>query len=155
MSRLFDLLESLGEKQKSLEKQLTELRSFARHVEQFLEQRASGGATAPSETFRIPRSDSERTTVPQGHVPGTSSSSTRPPSYLQVPRPPPVPVPPVPQESASPVEPSRVSTTHISTVRSEVRTGAIRIDITNPEQSFLSVETPQSYEIKKQRECGI
>ena len=33
-----------------------------------------------------------------------------------------------------PPEPSRVSATHFSTVRSEVRSGAIRIDISNPEQ---------------------
>ena len=35
---------------KFLEKQLTGLRSFARHVEQFLEQRVSGGATTPERT---------------------------------------------------------------------------------------------------------
>ena len=61
-------------------------------------------------------------------------SGTRPPSYLQVPRPPTVPAPPVIQGNASPSEPSGGSTTHFSTVRSEVRSGAIRIDITNPEQ---------------------
>ena len=94
MSRLYDSFEKFGEKQKSLEKLLAGLRSFARHVEQFLEQRVSGGATAPSEALRIPRLESERTNAPQGHVPGTSSSSTRPPSYLQVPRPPTVPAPP-------------------------------------------------------------
>ena len=53
-SELFDLLERFGEQQKSLEKQLAGLRGFARHVEQFLDQRVSGGATAPSETRRIP-----------------------------------------------------------------------------------------------------
>ena len=110
------------------------LRSFARHVEQFLEQRALGGATAPSETFRASRSDIEGTAEPQGHVPGTSSSSTRPPSYLQVPRAPTIPAPPVPQGNTPPSEPGGRSTTHFSTVRSEVRSGAIRIDITNPEQ---------------------
>ena len=134
MSRLFALFEGFSEKQKSLEKQLTGLRSFARHVEQFLVRYAGEGAPAPSETSHIARSDGERSTVSQGHVPGTASSSSRPPSYLQVPRPPTVSAPPVPQESASPSEPSRVSTTHFSTVRSEVRSGAIRIYITNPEQ---------------------
>ena len=37
-------------------------------------------------------------------------------------------------ESVSATEPSGVSTTHFSTARSEVRSGAIRIDITNPKQ---------------------
>ena len=46
VSRLFDLVEKLHEKQKSQERQLTGLRSFAQHVEQFLDQ-VSGGATAP------------------------------------------------------------------------------------------------------------
>ena len=100
-SRLFDLLEGFSEKQKSLEKQLTGLRSFARHVDQFLAQSASEGAPAPSETSNITRSDGERSTASQGHVPGTSSSSNTPPSYLQVPRPPTIPAPPVPQENAS------------------------------------------------------
>ena len=134
MSRMFKLLEKFGERQKSQEKQLSGLRSFARHVEQFLNQRESGGATAPSETPRLPRMESERTTTSQGHVPGTSSSSTRPPHYLQVPRPPDIPAPPIPQQNTLPPEPSRGSTTHFSTVRSEVRSGAIRIDITDPEQ---------------------
>ena len=117
MSRLFDLLEGFSEKH--LEKQLTGLRSFAQHVEKFVAQSAGEGAPAPSETSNVTRSDGERPTASQGHVPGTSSSSTRPPSYLQVPRPPTIPAPPVPQENASPSEPSRASTTHFSTVRSE------------------------------------
>ena len=70
MSRLFDLLEGFGEKQKSLEKQLTGLRSFAHHVEKFLAQSAGEGAPAPSETSNVTRSEGERPTVSQGHVPG-------------------------------------------------------------------------------------
>ena len=158
MSRIYDLFEKFGERQKSLEKQLAGLRSFARHVEQFLEQYATRGATAPSETSRIPRLENEGTNASQGCVPGTSSSSTRPPSYLQVPRPPTVPAPPVPQGNASPSEPNRVSATHFSTVRSEVRSGAIRIDITNPvSEQWSAGDTAvlRNQEAKKVRDIGI
>ena len=134
MSRLFDLFEKFSEKQRAQEKHLAGLRSFARNVEQFLDQQAKAGATAPSDTHRVPRLDNERTNAPQTHVPRASSSSVRPPSYLQAPTPPTVPAPPVPRESTPPPESSRVSTTRFSTVRSEVRSGAIRIDITDPEQ---------------------
>ena len=102
VSRLSDLFEKFGERQKSLERQLSGLRSFARHVEQFLEQPATGRATAPSETLRIPRLENERTNASQGHVSGTSGSSTKPPSSLQVPRPPTIPAPPVPPRNTSP-----------------------------------------------------
>ena len=134
-SRLFELVEKLHENQKSQERQLTGLRSFAQHVEQFLD-RISIGATAPSDSHRAPRLEGHGTNAPQRQFIGASSSSTRPSSYLEAPRPPTVPAPPVPREneSTSPSEPSRVSTTHFSTVRSDVRSGAIRIDITNPEQ---------------------
>ena len=128
MTRIFDMCEKLHENQKSQERQLTGLRSVAQHVEQLLDQ-LGGGATAPNDSRRIPRLEGDRTSVPQGYVPGASaSSSTRPPSYLQTPRPPTVPAPPVPcentpasGESISPSEPNRVSTSHFSTVRSEVR----------------------------------
>ena len=101
--------------------------------------------------------------MPLGYVPGASASSfTRPPSYLQTPRPPTVPAPPVPQDStpasgenASPSEPSRVGTTHFSTVRSEVRSGAIRIDITNPEQwSAGDIAVLRNQEAKRVRDIG-
>ena len=46
MTRIFDMCEKLHENQKSQERQLTGLRSFAQHVEQFLDQ-LGGGATAP------------------------------------------------------------------------------------------------------------
>ena len=101
--------------------------------------------------------------MPLGLVPGASaSSSTRPPSYLQTPRPPTVPAPLVPKDSApapgenvSSSEPSRDSTTHFSTVRSEVRSGAIRIDITNPEQwSAGDIAALRNQEAKKVRDIG-
>ena len=142
MTRVFDMCEKLHENQKSQERQLTGLRSFAQQVEQFLNQ-LGGGATAPGESRRVPRLEGVRPNMPQGNVAGASaSSSMRPPSYLQTPRPPTVPALPVPRESTPasgenslPSEPSRVGATHFSTVRSEVRSGAIRIDISNPEQS--------------------
>ena len=161
MSRVFDLCEKLHENLKSQERQLSGLRSFAQHVEQFLE--SGGGATALSDSRQIPRLGSDRPSVPQGYVPGasTSSSSMRPPSYLQTPRPPTVRAPPVPHESTSvsgentsPSEPSRVSATHFSTVRSEVRSGAIRIDISNPEQ-WSAGAILRNQEAKKVRDIGV
>ena len=162
MTRVFDMCEKPHENQKSQERQLTGLRSFAQHVEQFLDQ-LGGGATAPGESRRIPRLESVRPDVPQGYVAGASAStSTRPPSYLQTPRPPTVPAPPVPREStpasgenSSPSEPSRVSTTHFSTVQSEVRSGAIRIDISNPEQwSAGDTAILRNQEAKRVRDIG-
>ena len=38
MTRMFDMCEKLHESQKSQERQLARLRSFAQHVEQFLDQ---------------------------------------------------------------------------------------------------------------------
>ena len=134
MLRLSDLLESLSGRQKSFEKQTAGLRSFAQHVEKFLSQSTTEGAPAPSDTSNVTRIGEERPTASQRDVPGGSSSSTRPPAYLQVPRPPTIPAPPVPQENAPSSEPSRVSTAHFSTVDSEVRARASRVDITNPEQ---------------------
>ena len=92
----------------------------------------------------------------------STSSSVRPASYLQTPRPPTVPASPVPQdsapapgESASPSEPSRVGTTHFSAVRSEVRSGAIRIDVTNPEQwSAGDIAVLSNQEAKRVRDIG-
>ena len=59
------------------------------------------------------------------------------------------------QENASPSEPSRASTTHFSTVRSEVRSGAIRIDITNPDQ-WTAGDTAilRNQEAKQVRDIG-
>ena len=60
MSRLFDVLEGFCDKQKSLEKQIAGLRSFAQHVERFLAQSVGEGAPAPSETSNVTRSEEER-----------------------------------------------------------------------------------------------
>ena len=52
-------------------------------------------------------------------------------------------------------ETSRVGTTHFSTVRSEVRSGAIRIDITNPEQwSAGDIAVLRNQEAKRVRDIG-
>ena len=59
---------------------------------------------------------------------------------MSTPTPPTLPAPPIPTEVSPPVRenasvsPKRGSPTRFSTVRSEVRSGAIRIDITNPQQ---------------------
>ena len=132
MTKMIELFDKLSEKQKSQEKQMSGWRSFARHVEQFLDQPANRGATAPSDPQHPPRLENE--SMLQRNVPGASSSSARPPADLQPPKPPSVPAPPVPCGSATPPESNRAGTTHFSTVRSEVRSGAIRIEITNPEQ---------------------
>ena len=102
MLRQCDLLERLDQKQRSLEKQLTGLTSFARRVEKFLEQSASEGAAAPVECPRVTRHASERPTAMLDQTPGASSSSTRPPPYVQAPEPPSVPAPPVPRDVTPP-----------------------------------------------------
>ena len=51
--RLYVLCEKLHENQKSQERQLTGLRSFAQHVERFLDQ-LDRGATAPSDSRQTP-----------------------------------------------------------------------------------------------------
>ena len=91
-----DLLDRFDQKQRSLERQLTGLVSFAQHVEKFLAQSTSGGATAPVERLRLMRRERERPTATLEQTPGASSSSTRPPPYVQIPEPPSVPAPPVP-----------------------------------------------------------
>ena len=65
------MCEKLHDNQKSQERQLTGLRSFAQHVEQFLDQ-LGGGATAPDDSRQTLRLEGNRTSVPQGYVPGVS-----------------------------------------------------------------------------------
>ena len=66
-------------------------------------------------------------------TPATSSSSTRPLIYTQIPELPGIPAPPV--LSSDPQADAQLApTTHFSTVQSEVRAGAIRIEVGNPEQ---------------------
>ena len=129
-------------------------------MEQFLD-RLSKGATAPRDSRETPVLERGSASVPLECVPGASaSSSARPP--LQTPKPPAIPAPPVPKDDASlsgenapSPGPSKGSTTHFSTVRSEVRSGAIRIDITDPEQwSAGDVAVIRNQEAKKARDIG-
>ena len=71
--------------------------------------------------------------MPTEHISGASTSSTRQLHYVQVPEPPSIPAPPVPNEAPQP-DAQPPPATHFSTLRSEVRAGAIRVDINNPEQ---------------------
>ena len=152
--RLYELCEKLHENQKSLERQLTGLRSFAQHVERFLDQ-LDRGATAPSDSRQIPTLEPGRASVPLGYVPGASASSfARPPSYLQTPRPPNVPAPPVPQDStpasgknASPSEPNRVGATHLA--RCGVRFDLEQSELTSPTLYSGRLETLRFNATKK------
>ena len=88
------------------------------------------------------------------HNSGASSSSTRQLHYIQIPDPPSTPAPPTPNEAPqSDARPA--STTHFSTLRTEVRAGAIRVDIRNPEQ-WSSGETAilKNQEAKQVRDIG-
>ena len=213
---MYTLCEELHENQKSQEKQLSGLRSFARRVEQFLTQMKAGavapreshatptrrgetndslgcvpdasassstvsaslaqtptpplvpappiptkaGAVAPRESHATPTRRGE-TSESLGYVPAVSVSSSAMSASLQTPTPPTIPAPPIPTE-ASPqsrenvsLSPKRDSTTRFSTVRSEVRSGAIRIDITNPQQwSAGDVAVIRNQEAKKVRNIG-
>ena len=97
-----DLLDRFDRRQRSLERQLTGLTSFAQHVEKFLEQSVSGGATASVERPGLTRHEREKSTTTSEQTPGASSSSIRLPPYVQVPEPLSVPAPPVPTDVASP-----------------------------------------------------
>ena len=155
MLKLCDLLERLDQKQRCLEKQLTGLTSFAKRVEEFLEQSTSEGATAPTERPKATRHGRKRPTATLDQTPGASSSSTRPPPYVQAPEPPSVPAPPVPSDVSPTPDDQQSSTTRFNTVRSEVRAGAIRIDLTNPEQwSAGDTAILRNQEAKRVRDIG-
>ena len=62
---------------------------------------------------------------------------------------------PVPKDVTPPLGDHQASTTHFSTTRSEVRAGAIRIDITNPEQWSAGDTTfLRNQEAKQVRDIG-
>ena len=158
---LYTLCEQLHENQKSQEKRLSGLRNFARQVEQYLE-RMNRGAAAPRDSRQSPM-DGNRPSVSLAYVPGASASSSAVPlSHVQTPTPPTVPAPPISRDEASPCgenasspEPHRSGNTHFSTVRSEVQSGAIRMDITNPEQwSAGDIAVIRNQEAKRVREIG-
>ena len=87
---IYTLCEKLHENQKSQEKQLSGLRSFARRVEQFLTQMKTG-AVAPRESHETPTLRRGETSESLGYVPGASSSSAVSASLIQTPTPPTVP----------------------------------------------------------------
>ena len=99
--------------------------------------------------------------MPLSHVPGASVSSPVTSIAMPTPTPPTFPAPPIPAE-ISPTErgsastsPRRSSPTRFSTMRSEVRSGAIRIDITNPEQwTSGDVAVIRNQEAKRVRDIG-
>ena len=115
------LCEHLHENQKSQEKQLSGLRSFARRVEQFLTQ-MKAGAVAPREFHEVPARRGE-TSEPLGYVLGASASSSAvSASLIQTPTPPTVPAPPIPTEASlqskenASLPPSRDSPTRFSSL---------------------------------------
>ena len=98
--RLYELCEQLHKNQKSQEKQLNGLRSFAQHVERYLDQ-LSKGATAPGESRQIPTLEDSRINPSLGYVPGASASSCMGGmSCVLTPKPPTIPAPPVPKRIA-------------------------------------------------------
>ena len=213
---LYTLCGELYTSQKTQERQISGLRSFARRVEQFLAQLRSG-AVAPRESVET-RGGGPESNESLGYVPGVSASSSNAPTPLRqsptpprmltpqshsqaganaprtsletlnkgggsgeplayvpgasvsspamsanvpTPTPPTCPAPPIPTEVASSereaaqASPRRDSPTRFSTVRSEVRSGAIRIDITNPEQwTAGDVAVIRNQEAKKVRDIG-
>ena len=162
--RLQELLEKIQHAQQSHERQLSALRRFSKQVEQHLEQIADG-ALPPRQSRQI-SSDGGHQGVSQTYVPGASASSSAVPTVtLQVPTPPTVPPPPIPStkdqlssrsqgsSDSSQVQPK--AKPHFSTVIGQVRAGAIRMDITNPEEwAAGDVAVIRNQEAKKVRDIG-
>ena len=139
--KLYELLGKIQKAQQTHEKQLTVLRCFAKQVEQHLEQ-LHKGALPPKHHRRQP--DVSEHGVPLAYVPGASaSSSTVLSTSVQMPIQPTVSPPPIPiskdqlssqkQTSLSSTHSQQRSKPHFSAVLGQVRAGAIRMDITNPE----------------------
>ena len=207
---IYTLCGELHENQKSQEKQISVLRSFARRVEQFLTQMRTG-AVAPRESMDTQRKEGEsseslglgapassstasaplrqsptpprtpttrihsptgavvapRTLLaptrrsgsgePLGYVPGASVSSPAVSVTMPTPTPPTIPAPPIPTEISpsvrenAPVSPRRGSPTRFSTVRSEVRSGAIGIAKKVRDIGSLIFEAP----IQHDYEAGV
>ena len=162
--RLQEVLEKIQSAQQSHEKQLSSLRRFSKHVEQHLEQIANGAL--PPRRIRQTSSDDSCQGVSQTYVPGASASSSAVPTVtLQVPTPPVVPPPPIPtikdqlsshsqgSSGSSQVQPK--AKPHFSTVIGQVRAGAIRMDITNPDEwAAGDVAVIRNQEAKKVRDIG-
>ena len=140
------------------------MRRFSKHVEQHLEQ-ISNGALPPKQG-RQPLIDDSHQGVSQTYVPGASASSSAIPTVtIQVPTPPIVSPPPIPvpkdqlssrsQVSSDSSQVQSKSKPHFSTVIGQVRAGAIRMDITNPEEwAAGDVAVIRNQEAKKVRDIG-
>ena len=162
--KLQELLEKIQQAQQSHEKQLGALRRFSKHVEQHLEQIANG-ASPPRQSRQLLFDDGHQG-VSQTYVQGASASSSAIPTVtIQVPTPPMVspPAVPVPKDQLS--SRSQVSSDssqvqpkpkpHFSTVIGQVRAGAIRMDITNPEEwTAGDIAVIRNQEAKKVRDIG-
>ena len=162
--RLQELFEKIQQAQQSHEKQLGTLRRFSKHVEQHLEQIANGAL--PPKHGRQPLIDDRHQDMSQAYVPGASASSSAIPTVtIQVPTPPMVSPPPIPvpkdqlssrsQVSSDSPQMQPKSKPHFSTVIGQVRAGAIRMDITNPEEwAAGDIAVIRNQEAKKVRDIG-
>ena len=98
---------------------------------------------------------------PLGYVSGASVLNLSVASHMPTPTPPTIPPPPIPTEVSptvrenTPASSKKSTSTRFSTVRSEVRSGAIRIDITDPHQwEAGDVAVIRSQEAKRVRDIG-
>ena len=120
-----------------LEHRVDGLKSFARHVEEYIgrqhssEDRASALESGSSQIRGKTSREHRDASVEQPSR--ASGSVTQLLDYVSMPEPPGIPAPPIPSDTPqSDAQPA--TATHFSTLRSEVRAGAIRVDISNPEQ---------------------
>ena len=162
--RMHELFEKIQQAQQSHEKQLSALRRFSKQVEQHLEQ-MNKGALPPRQCRQQTRNDGTQG-VPQTYVPGASASSSAVPlTFAQTPLPPTISPPPIPtskdqlssqpQVSSPPHRSQQKSKPHFSTVIGQVRAGAIRMDITNPEEwAEGDIAVIRNQEAKKVRDVG-
>ena len=161
--RLHELFEKIQKAQQTHEKQLTVLRCFAKQVEQHLDQ-LHKGALPPKHHHR--QSAVREPGVPLAYVPGASASSSPALSTsVQMPTPPTVSPPPIPvsqdqlssqKQTSLPSTPSQQRPkAHFSTVLDQVRAGAIRMDITNPEEwAAGDIAVIRNQEAKRVRDIG-
>ena len=162
--RLYELFEKIQQAQQSHGKQLGVLRRFSKQVEQHLEQISKGAL--PPRYYRQQPADDSHQGVSQTYVPGVSASSSAVPSTsVQMPTPPTVSPPPIPtpkdqlssqlQASSSSPHSQPKPKPHFSTVVGQVRAGAIRMDITNPEEwAAGDIAVIRNQEAKQVRDIG-
>ena len=125
------------------------LENFAAEVENFVREKCSpqesgGTASEPSYTPGRERVSVSNEATQSTSSAGASGSTARAPAYIQTPVPPTIAPPSVP-----------TSATHSSTIQSDVRAGAIRVEISDPEQwSSGDVAILQNQEAERVRETG-